>query len=210
MRIRQRASVSLLFSMTVAFGAGALLASPALAQGSSRPTPLERRVEHLDRQRDQYDRDNMRNNTPGKSGKPQKPSAAVMLQVKEDFERLQATYNDIVSAMTAGADVPHKFILDKTVEINKCAHRLKKNLTLPEPVDASDKKSEGELTDEQFKPTLQALCRHIASFVTNPLFETPGVLDVEQSTKASKDLRDILELSEALSRSAAKVSGAKN
>ena len=39
---------------------------------------------------------------------------------------------------------------------------------------------------------LLMLCKRIESFVKNPLFETPGVLDVQHSTKASSDLESIL------------------
>jgi hypothetical protein len=45
------------------------------------------------------------------------------------------------------------------------------------------------------------LRKHIYDFVTNPLFESPGVLDLEQGRKASRDLDRIIELSESITKS---------
>ena len=49
------------------------------------------------------------------------------------------------------------------------------------------------------------LRQHIYDFITNPLFESPNVLDVEQSRKAGRDLDRIIELSESITKSEEKL-----
>jgi hypothetical protein len=49
------------------------------------------------------------------------------------------------------------------------------------------------------------LRKHIYDFVTNPLFESQGVLDLEQGRKASRDLDRIIELSESITKSGDKL-----
>jgi NADP-dependent 3-hydroxy acid dehydrogenase YdfG len=45
------------------------------------------------------------------------------------------------------------------------------------------------------------LRKHIYDFVTNPLFESLGVVDLEQGIKAGRDLDRIIELSESITKS---------
>jgi hypothetical protein len=52
--------------------------------------------------------------------------------------------------------------------------------------------------DRALKESLLRLDRSIMSFVTNPLFQQTKVLDANLSTRASRDLEDIIELSRAI------------
>lgn len=188
----------------------AIAATESPAQG--RRTPVERRVEDLNRQREQYERDTLRDGPKGKPEKSldQKAAQATALQVKQDFERMQSVYNDIVIALSSGDSLNHKFVSDATAEILKRASRLKTNLVLPAPTDAEQEiAKELDSTEDQLKPRLKKLCLHIVSFVTNPLFETSGILDIEQSTKASRDLESIIRFSEYISKNAGKLSKGK-
>jgi hypothetical protein len=56
------------------------------------------------------------------------------------------------------------------------------------------------------KSVLVMLCRRIESFVENPVFTTPGVVDVQQSAKASSDLQKIIQLSSGIERGAGHLS----
>jgi hypothetical protein len=168
-------------------------------------TPLERRIENMDRQREQYERDTLRDKPNNKSERDadQKSARAIAVQVKQDFEQLQAVYNNIVMAMSANTALDYRFISESTAEIMKRASRLKSNLVLPAPKDAEhDKIIEAEASEDQMKPKLKKLCLHIVSFVTNPMFETSGILDIEQSRKASLDLESIIKFSESIAKSA--------
>jgi len=45
------------------------------------------------------------------------------------------------------------------------------------------------------KDALISLCKRIRSFVTNPVVETPGAVDVKESARAGQDLERLIELS---------------
>ncbi len=201
MKFRHRGAIQILSCAVVTF-----LATQTLAQSrGSRPSPIDRRMEEMTRQRERYERD-----TLGNDGKPENPAdtkaaQATILQVKQDFQRIQSVYNQIVLAISKDA-IDYKFISDATHEVKNCASRLRKNLALPEPENTdAGAKDESDIKQEMIKPSLVKLCRHIASFVTNPQFETSGVIDVEQATKASLDLRKIIDLSLMIEKSAKKL-----
>ncbi|CAN5465386.1 hypothetical protein BH20ACI3_BH20ACI3_40540 [soil metagenome] len=127
---------------------------------------------------------------------------AVIAQVKQDFEHIQVARNGIVRA-ASGSPLDFKFISDLTGEIKKRASRLESNLALPDPEgDDKSQKNGGELNEVQIRGALLKLCNRIESFVKSPLFETPGVIDVQHSAKASGDLNSILELSGSIRKSA--------
>ena len=84
-------------------------------------------------------------------------------------------------------------------QINTKATRLKNNLALPNPKDVKKK----DLTVsgvKEFKAALLLMDRSIMSFVTNPIFQKPNVMEVEPATRASQDLADIITLSATLKR----------
>lgn len=170
------------------------------AQGGSRPSSIQRRVEQLNRQGEQFERDNLGRNVSGKSGKEdRRRSHELMAQIKTDLEGLQAGYNQIVLMMAANKPTDDAQILHAVVKVNECSTRLKHNLALPQP---KDEKSEAPATasTKQTDAPLMVLRKHIYSFVMNPLFESPTVLDVEQAKKASRDLDRIIEVSESISK----------
>ena len=190
-----------------------LLESPINAQGggSNRPTPVDRRIEEMNRQSKEYERDAQGKNLEGKAEKrvDQRRAKEILAQVNEDFEGIQSIYNKIVIAMSSNAALDYEFISEAASEVKKRASRLKNNLALPQPKDdkkddEKDKKQDeyGEFSDEHMKALLLALRNHISSFVTNPLFESSGALDVELSIKASRDLKNIIELSDSVKKGA--------
>jgi hypothetical protein len=128
---------------------------------------------------------------------------AIIAQVKQDFERIQVARNGIVRAAANGDRLDYKFISEVAGEIKKRASRLEDNLALPEP-ERNEKSgnNEVELDEMQIRAALLILCHRIESFVKSPLFETPGVIDVQHSTKASSDLESILKLSGSVRKSA--------
>jgi hypothetical protein len=177
---------------------------PAFAQrGSARPTAAERRVEQMRRQGEQYERDQLSRDLKRGADDPdeRRRAQAVAAQIRQDFEGLQAGYNRIVLDM-ASPEGPHQdLILDAVAKIKKCSSRLKDNLALPQPKEEEDRAVRSEVRPEQMKESLLRLQKYIYSFVTNPLFEAPAVLDVEQAKKASRDLDKIIELSEGIRKS---------
>ncbi|MDQ3174690.1 MAG: hypothetical protein M3Q91_13455 [Acidobacteriota bacterium] len=82
----------------------------SLAQTGSRPYPVGRRVEELNRQTEQYDRE-VRSRSEREDEYPdRKRTRATAVQVREDFGRIQIIYNEIVLAMSAGQTLDDNFI----------------------------------------------------------------------------------------------------
>ena len=193
--------------MVIASAYIAELANAASAQQQGQPVyvppVLERREAEMSRERESRQREELRQSL---GRRPVRAAnlryvQAVIVQVKQDFERIQIARNEIVRTIGKGLD--YKFISEVTGEIKKRASRLEGNLALPE-AEEDEKRvvTQDELNEAQIRMALQMLCERIESFVKNPLFETPGVLDVQHSTKASSDLESILRLSGTVRKSA--------
>jgi len=127
-------------------------------------------------------------------------------QIKEDFRRLQVIRNEMVHNLLAGKPLDYKLISRQVEETNKRATRLKTYLvpTTPAVRDESDKK-QVELNGSEMKSVLVRLCNLIFSFVENPVLKNPGTIDPQQSTKATSDLMNIINLSDNIKRSADKL-----
>jgi hypothetical protein len=186
-----------------------LWASSAVAQQQGQPIyeppAVTRRETEMAREREVRQREELRQSL----GKRPVRAAnlryvqAVIAQVKKDFERIQIARNQIVRAAGVRNELDYKFVSEVTGEIRKRASRLEGNLALPAPEeDETRLKNAGDLDEAQIRVALLTLCDRIESFVTSPVFETPGVIDVQHSTKASSDLESILELSGRVMKSA--------
>ena len=173
------------------------------AQSGSRPSSIQRRVDQLNRQREEFERDNLGREVT-RDRIDRKRSQALLAEVKKDLASLQANYNQIVIAMAARKSVDDDQIVNAIDEIKHCSGRLKHNLALPEPKDDQSKPTDAATAAQQTEAPLMTLRKHIFSFVMNPLFETPAVIDVEHAKNASRDLDKIIELSELLSKHHAK------
>ena len=198
----------------------AVMPTATLAQQQGRPEYVPPNMERLEgenaRQREVRQRETLRESL----GKRPVRAAnlryvkAVLAQVNQDFERIQIARNQIVRAASTGKALDYKFISEVAGEIKKRAGRLEGNLALPEP--EQDEKSQNEksqkngseLNEEQVKAALLTLCNRIESFVKSPIFETPGVIDVEHSANASRDLESMLQLSGDIKRSAERLNKA--
>ena len=194
----QAAALSLVAALCLA----AVAAVPAHAQrGGARPSSVERRVEQVNRQAQQYEREELsREMKGGKEGPAERrPSPSAVAQIKHDFEHLQAGYNQLVLLMKSERGFDYGSVSGAVAEVHKCAARLRGNLALPrpQPEEAREARAAGP-EPAGLRESLLALRKHIYSFVANPLFEKQGVLDVEQAGKASRDLERIIELSDAI------------
>ena len=186
-----------------------LSATPTPAQQQSKPVyvppVLERRESDLARQREMKQSETLRQRLGRRPERLVNPMyvQAIIAQVKQDFERLQVARNGIVRAAASGNSLDYKFISEVAGEIKKRASRLEDNLALPEPERDEKSRNTGiDLDEKEIQTALFTLCNRIESFVKSPLFETPGVIDVQHSTKASDDLKSILELSGSIRKSA--------
>ena len=188
-------------AMLMATAFGFIIAAESSALAQPRPSAIQRRVEQLNRQGEQFERDNAGRDTAGAPNRSdRRESAALTARIRKDLEGLQANYNHIVIAMASHKTLPDNQILTAVSEIRDCSIRLKQNLVLPEPKDEKSKAPPASITSDQTNASLMALREHIYRFLMNPIFEAPAVLDVEQGKKASRDLDTIIEVSDLISK----------
>ena len=127
-------------------------------------------------------------------------------QMREDFKAIQVMRNNLARHLLSEKPLDYRFIATETEAINKRANRLQAHLTR-ESVEA-EKKEENkalELGEHQMKGALVAMCKRIDSFIENPVFKIPDVVDAPQSAKAGSDLRDIILLSGGIVKLAEKL-----
>jgi len=185
---------SVCLSSAVAFAFLILLATPIPAQ---RTDPARVRMEE-DRKRETQLQVN------GNSGKAMDPkqAQALIAQVEQDFKQILILHNQIAVAASADKALDYGFVSDAVADIKKRAGRLQNNLALTHS-EASDKQEkQTKFRDGQIKDALIVLCNRIESFVKNPVIESPGTIDLEQSARARRDLDSIIDLSGNIKKSA--------
>lgn len=128
---------------------------------------------------------------------------SAILQVKEDFSRIQIIRNEIAQRLVAKKPLDYRLIADQTGEIKKRANRLK-TFMLPDPGDEKEtgKKKLSDLDTANLIGPLVKLCKLIDAFVENPAIKNAGTIDAQQlekvrmdKAKADQDLLYIIELS---------------
>jgi hypothetical protein len=127
-------------------------------------------------------------------GRP--PARQAVAQLQDDFARLQIANRNLLRAALSNNTLDLKFVSKSVAEIRKRAERLNLNLALPEVEKTSGQPALLALTSpQQLKPSVLRLGRLIFSFVDNPFFKEASVVDTQLTTKARRDLEDIIELS---------------
>jgi hypothetical protein len=122
-------------------------------------------------------------------------------QIKEDFEQLQIVNYNLAGEVSASPN--YEQIVKEAAEVKKRAERLKINLSLPEPgKDENLKKSKDEFNSVELKGAINTLDTLVKSFVANPIFQQPGVMDMNNSGKAMGELEVIIRLSEHIHKCA--------
>jgi hypothetical protein len=178
----------------------------------NRPTPLG---PSSDATRDMQERDMNIRRLEIERDSNKKPTFEVsketIKQVNEDFARIQEINLDIMHDYVSGIRPNYKHIAAAMAEINKCAARLNTNLLLP-PGDAAanDQASPSGLTKRPARSPLLDLNDLITRFVTNPIFKNSGTIDATTGAKAKRDLEEIIDLSDRISKSADKLSRQQN
>jgi hypothetical protein len=121
-------------------------------------------------------------------------------QLNQDFKRVQVIRNDLARAVVSGAALDFARISDETAEVRKRSVRMQSFLALRrEGDDANRQQDDDAAYDEaRLKEALARLCHRIDSFVANPRFKSPGVFDVDATTRAARDLREMIALSQQI------------
>jgi hypothetical protein len=198
--------------LTHAFAAVALLlavpAASAARQGAVPAGP--RRDPEVERIQEEQKRE-MQLRSGGKTtAEPAMNERAVKAAVKQlnqDFKRIQIVRNDVARALAAGGALDYARISDEAAEVKKRALRMQTYLALRvSAVDEKEQAAQAEFDEGRMKGALVRLCRRIDSFVANPRFKSPGVMDVEGTAKAGRDLQEIISLSNGIRNSAGRLS----
>ncbi|HEU4431975.1 MAG TPA: hypothetical protein VFR51_01175 [Pyrinomonadaceae bacterium] len=180
--------------------------APALAQRPvSGPPPIDKHTNAArKRMQDESAREwQLRNFGNPELTKDRRRLEALMAQTEEDFNHMLALHNEIARALAATKPLDYRFVSETTAEIRKRARSIQSNLMLSppaeemKPVEIPEKTSEPEMKDG-----LVALCKHIRSFVTNPVIEQANLIDAEKLAAAKRDLETVIQLSAALKRDA--------
>lgn len=120
-------------------------------------------------------------------------------RMKEDFEQLQLTNNRLYETTHSNVVLDYAQLRKDAADIKKRAARLKNDLLLPEPEKDEEPKNVGkELSPEDPKAMVSALNDLVKSFVQNPVFQQPNIVDAKLWSKARGDLEAIIKLSEQI------------
>ena len=131
----------------------------------------------------------------------------VMVEIAEDFTRIQVVNNDLAQAVSGSAPLNLEFVVKYTAELVEPARRLGENLGHPEPEKGSKPPKLEPVTDfEQLKRSLATLDKLITEFAHNPLFTEASTRDAELFVKARRDLAEIIALSEHIKKNTEELS----
>ncbi len=131
---------------------------------------------------------------------------ALLKQTGDDFKAIQNINNKMMAEVYATEKVDYERTSAAIAQINTKAIRLKNNLSLPTPQDVKRK----DLTVsgvKEFKAALLLMDHSIMSFVNNPIFQKPNLVEIESATRASQDLAEIITLSATLKKIADNLKG---
>ena len=127
-------------------------------------------------------------------------------KIKDDFRDLQSLNNKMMAEAWLQDALDYSSIAEMVSKIRGKAKDLKESLSLPES-DESEKASTvpAITTVRQFREELLLLDKTLMGFVTNPVFQAANTLDIDQAKKASRDLEQVITLTDELKQNAQKL-----
>ena len=135
----------------------------------------------------------------------QKRVQAAIVNMRDDFKRIQVLRNDIARNLVAGKPLEYKLVAEQTAEINKRSSRL--NIYMQARVPDEEKPTVAELKTEEMVSALVRLCKLIDSFTENPALKNAATLDSKEVAKsrenkanADRDLLAIIKLSASIQK----------
>src|SRR5258707_5166468 len=110
----------------------------------------------------------------------QKRLQAAIVNMKDDYKRIQVLRNDIARNLVARKSLDYKLVADQTAEIGKRSSRL--NIYLQARVPEEEKENNSpELKSEEMVGALVRLCKLIDSFTENPALKNAGTVDSKEA-----------------------------
>lgn len=153
------------------------------------------------RSMDEYDRTLNRMKNDAKRASERRRN--LFPQINEDFQRIQVIHNEMVRMLQPDKSLNYDRLMDLTGDMKKRSERLRENLALLEPEKTDAQSSHAETIDEaHIKKTIVSLHDVVVSFVANPIFKNLGVVDAKVVDSATKDLDNIIDLSDEIKKEA--------
>ena len=186
------------------------LTNLSLAQTQGKPAgagPPPNINPNIDTRQRQVDENRLRNAelNVGAEEVNKKRLEAAILNMKEDFTRIQVLRNDIARSLIAQKPLNHKLLTEQTAEINKRASRL--NVYMRAHTEEEKESNAPEIKSEEMVDALVRLCKLIDSFTENPALKNAATVDTkeidkakENKAKADRDLLAIIKLSSSLQK----------
>jgi hypothetical protein len=138
---------------------------------------------------------------------------AAIVNMKEDYKRIQVLRNDIARNLVARKPLEYKLVSEQTAEINKRASRLNVYMLARVP-DQEKLNPADELKNEEMVGALVKLCKLIDSFTENPALKNAAIVnskDVakskEDKANADRDLLAIIKLSAHIQKKSGSLTG---
>jgi len=145
----------------------------------------------------------------------QKRVQAAILNMKEDFKRIQVLRNDIARNLVAHKPLDYRLISDQTAEINKRADRLNVYM-LAKATEDKEQNNPSDVKSEEMIEALVKLCKLIDSFTENPALKNAATVEAkeiekakEDKARADRDLLAIVKLSESIHKKSDSLKGPK-
>jgi hypothetical protein len=184
------------------------LAVTALAQGKPAGAgPPPNNNPNIDDRIRQIDEGRLRGaeTNAGVEAENQKRLQAAIVNMKDDYKRIQILRNDIARNLVARKPLDYKLVAEQTAEINKRSTRL--NIYMQARVPDEEKPTSAELKNEEMVGALVKLCKLIDSFTENPALKNAATVDSkdiakskEDKANADRDLLAIIKLSASIQK----------
>jgi hypothetical protein len=145
----------------------------------------------------------------------QKRLQAAIVNMKDDYKRIQVLRNDIARNLVARKPVEYKLVAEQTAEINKRASRM--NVYMQARIPEEQKlNTADELKNEEMIGALVKLCKLIDSFTENPALKNAATVDSKDVAKskqdkanADRDLLAIIKLSAGIQKKSVSLIGSQ-
>src|SRR5438045_3581166 len=142
----------------------------------------------------------------GNEEKNHKLVQAAIVNMKEDFSRIQVLRNDIARNLVAHKPLDYSLVAEQAGEINKRASRLNVYMRA-HAAEAEKGNNLPELKSEEMIGALVRLCKLIDSFTENPALKNAATVDSkdiakskEDKANADRDLLAIIKLSTSIQK----------
>jgi hypothetical protein len=127
----------------------------------------------------------------------QKRLQGAIVNMKDDYKRIQVLRNDIARNLVARKPIEYKLVAEQTAEVNKRASRMNVYMQARVP-DEQKPNTVDEIKNEEMVGALVKLCKLIDSFTENPALKNAATVDSKDIAKSKEDKanadRDLLAI----------------